>query len=181
MIARVRRKALASLAIAAVLAVTGCGGGSKPPPPGTPSAAEFLVESPEIAKQPKGSPQEGLMVWWRAIQYNDFNGYLEALSAPLRRKLEGDRQVREELSLVAGEATHSQPQVVNVQRSGDKATVFSRVETRTPVGATRFTTSSYPQAFSLVHEGDSWKIADDFYLNSRYKAIKKAERENEGK
>ena len=157
-----------------MLLLAGCGGGDDAPPPGTPSAAEYLLEPSDLAKAPKGSPQEALLIWWRSIQYNDYDGYLDSLAAPLRRQREADKQLRDGLTLVSGESIRSQPKVVNVQRSGDRATVFTRIETRTPVGSTRFTTSSYPQAFSLVQEGQDWKIADDFYVENRAKVINDA-------
>lgn len=161
-------------ALLAVALIAGCGGDSKPPPPGTPSAAEFLIDQKVLDEQPKGSPEETLMNWWRSMQYNDFDGYLEQLSAPLRAERSQDKKAKGEIALVSGELVRAQPQVVNVEKAGNHATVFSRIAIRQPVGASRYTTSSTPQAFTLVREGGKWRIAEDFYVENRARIIEEA-------
>jgi hypothetical protein len=169
----VLKKALAGVAVAAILAMAGCGGGANPPPPGTASAAEYLVTPAQLQRLPADSPQAALMRWWRSIQYNDFGGYADALSAPLRRQREQGDSGRSNLALASGELIRSQPKVTGSQESGGKATVYTRIESRQPVGASRFTTSSTPQAFTLVREGGEWKIADDFFVTNRAANIRK--------
>jgi len=172
--ARAKVIAVLLLIVVGAALLAGCGGDSKPPPPGTPSAAEFLVNEEVLAEQPKGSPEEALMTWWRSIQYNDFDGYLNELATPLRGQRERDKQARNELALVSGELNRAQPKIVHLQRSGNQATVFTRVESRQPVGATRYTTSSIPQAFTLTRQNGEWKIADDFYVKRRAQTIEEA-------
>lgn len=162
------------LALSSMLLALGCGGSSDPPPPGSPSAAEFLINASVIGEQPKGSPQEALLLWWRAIQYNDLGGYENALSAPLRNQREADKSFPDELQLVAGEAVHSQPKVESVEKGRGGATLFTRVETRQPVGASRYTTTSTPQAFTLVQEDGAWKIDNDFVVTHKAAEIEKA-------
>jgi hypothetical protein len=166
------RRILAGMVVAVALVATGCGEGGDPPPPGTPSAAEYLLTPADIRRQPEDSPQAALMEWWRSIQYNDFDGYANALVAPLRAQREASDRARRDLTLASGELIRSQPEIADVREDGNETTIYTRIETRQPVGATRFTTSSSPQAFTLVREGGEWRIADDFYVTNRANNIR---------
>jgi hypothetical protein len=157
--------------------IGGCGGGADPPPPGTASAAENLVEPTEIRDQPSGSPQFAFLNWWMSIQYNDLQGYTDGLAEPLRKEREEEGAPKRDLPLVSGDLSRSKPEIISVRHHGDSTTIFTRVETRQPVGATRFTTSSYPQAFTLVRQGGEWKIASDYFIQGRAAAVRKALRE----
>jgi len=159
--------------VVALLSAAGCGGGD-PPPPGTPSAAENLLTLAAVHRQPPGSPEEALLQWWMHIQYNDLHGYVNDLVGPLRALREGNEQTRRELLLVSGDSLRSQPKLEGSQREAGVATVYTRIETRQPVGASRFTTSSAPQAFTLIREGGQWKIADDSYILDRAAVIREA-------
>lgn len=164
---------LAGMVVAVALVATGCGEGGDPPPPGTPSAAEYLLTPADLRDLPQDSPQAALMEWWRSIQYNDFEGYVDVLVAPLRAQRLASDSARRDLALASGELIRSQPEIANVEEEEDQATIYTRIETRQPVGATRFTTSSSPQAFTLGREGGEWKIADDFYVTNRANDIRK--------
>ncbi len=167
------RKALGVTSLVVLVCIAGCGGGS-PPPPGTPSAAEYLVNTQDLRQQPPGSSQEALLRWWRTIQYNDIPGYLSELATPLRHQSESDGLAKRDLPLASGELVRSQPKIVDVQHENKTTTIFTQIETRQPVGATRFTTSSYPQAFTLIREGNQWKIADDSFVETRAEDVRKA-------
>lgn len=167
------RKILAGMAVAAALIGAGCGEGGDPPPPGEPSAAEYLITPADLRRQPDDSPQAALMEWWRSIQYNDFEGYVGALVAPVRAQRQASERAPRDLTLASGELIRSQPEIASVEENGNEATVYTRIETRQPIGATRFTTSSSPQAFTLVREGGEWRIADDFYVTNRANDIRK--------
>lgn len=169
----VLRRILGVASLAALLSIVGCGGGD-PPPPGTPSAAENLLSLSEVKQQPRNSPEEALYRWWMHIQYNDLTGYLNDLAAPLRRQREGESRTRRDLLFVAGESLRSQPKFVDSQQENGGTTLYTRIETRQPVGASQFTTSSGPQAFTLVREGDQWKIADDSFVLDRAGLIREA-------
>lgn len=170
----VLRRLFAVAAAAALISVAGCGGGD-PPPPGTPSAAENLLSLDTVHQQPAGSPEEALLQWWMHIQYNDLSGYLNDLAAPLRRQRAADEQTRRDLLLVSGDSLRSRPKFEEFKREGGSTTLYTRIETRQPVGASRFTTSGTPQAFTLIREGgDRWKIADDSYVLDRAAVIREA-------
>jgi hypothetical protein len=169
----VLKRLLGAATLVAILFVAGCGGGD-PPPPGTPSAAENLLSIAAVKKQPKGSPEEALLRWWMHIQYNDLTGYLNDLAAPLKRAREAEPRTRRDLLLVSGESLHSQPKFGDSQRENGATTLYTRIETRQPVGASRFTTSGSPQAFTLVREGGQWKIADDSYVLDHAGLIREA-------
>jgi hypothetical protein len=174
-----RLLAITGLLLASLVLVAGCGGESEPPPPGTPSAAEFLVDASLLNEQTKGSPEEALLLWWRSIQYNDLQGYLGNLTAPLRKQREAQPNFPRELALVSGELQRAQPQIGEVEESDGIATVYTRIESRVPVGSSDFTTSSSPQAFTLTREGKAWKVDDDFYVLNKAELIHKAQQEAE--
>jgi len=174
----VLRRPLVVGAVGALLVLAGCGGGD-PPPPGTPSAADNLLTLAKVHQQPKGSPEEALLQWWMRIQYNDLNGYLTSLAQPLRRAREAEAQTRHNLLLVSGDSIRSQPKLEESQRQAGTATLYTEIETRQPVGASRFTTSSTPQAFTLIREHGEWKIADDAYVLDRARLIREAVEKNE--
>ena len=169
----VLKRLLWAATLVAILFVAGCGG-EDPPPPGTPSAAENLLSIAAVKKQPQDSPEEALLRWWMHIQYNDLSGYLNDLAAPLKRAREADGRTRSDLLLVSGESIRSQPKFGDSQRENGAMTLYTRIETRQPVGASRFTTSSSPQAFTLVREGGQWKVADDSYVLDRAGLIREA-------
>lgn len=169
----VLRKLLGAATLVAILSVAGCGGGD-PPPPGTASAAENLLSIAAVHRQPEGSPEEALLRWWMHIQYNDVNGYLNDLAAPLRRARESENRTRRDVLLISGESLRSQPKFGDSQRENGAMILYTRIETRQPVGASRFTTSSSPQAFTLIREGGQWKIADDSYILDRAGVIREA-------
>jgi hypothetical protein len=169
----VLRKLLGAATLVAILFAVGCGG-EDPPPPGTPSAAENLLSLANVKQLPKGSPEQALMGWWMHIQYNDLIGYLNGLAAPLHRAREADATTKRNLVLISGESIRSRPKIIERQRENGRMTLYTRIETRQPVGASRFTTSSSPQAFTLVREGDEWKIADDSYVLDRAGIVREA-------
>jgi hypothetical protein len=169
----VLRRLCAVAAAVALIVVAGCGGGD-PPPPGTPSAADNLLTLAKVHEQPHGSPEEALLQWWMDIQYNDLNGYLSGLAGPLRAQREADPRTRHNLLLVSGDSIRSQPKFEDSRRQAGTATLYTQVQTRQPVGASRFTTSNTPQAFTLIRENGQWKIADDAYVLDRATIIREA-------
>jgi hypothetical protein len=168
-----RPRAVAVAAALALFAVAGCGGGD-PPPPGTPSAANDLVTLAKIDEQKPGSPEKALLQWWMDIQYNNLGGYLGGMATPLRHQREADPRTRHNLLLVSGDSIRSQPKVEDSRRNAGTATLYTQVQTRQPVGASRFTTSNTPQAFTLVRENGQWKIVDDAYVLDRATVIREA-------
>ncbi len=145
----------------------GCGDGGDPPPPGTPSAAEYLVKPADVDQPAGGLAAAEPPALVESIQYNDFDGYLESLAAPLQSAgAEPDGAAAADLALASGELVRSQPKIDAPTVKDGAATIYTRIETRQPVGATSFTTSSSRQAFTLVREGGEWKIADDFYVTT---------------
>jgi hypothetical protein len=162
----VLRRLCAVAAAVALIAAAGCGGGD-PPPPGTPSAANDLVTLAKIDGQQPGSPEKALLQWWMDIQYNNLEGYLDGMAGPLRRTREADPRTRHSLLLVSGDSIRSQPKFEDSRRDAGTATLYTQVQTRQPVGASRFTTSDTPQAFTLVRENGQWKVADDAYVLDR--------------
>jgi hypothetical protein len=161
---------LSTLAIASAL-LGGCGNSPEPPPPGSPSASENLVTRHDIAATDPDSPGRALMTWWRSIQYAALPSYLESLSRPLRRELEGSGAAKGYLPLAASQLVRAKPKVSETEVDGNRATLYARVEIRVPLGSTRFQSSSSPQAFTAVREDGEWKIANDLYIQSQAQLV----------
>jgi hypothetical protein len=160
--------------VGAAALIGGCGNSPKPPPPGSPSASENLVTPDDIAATAPGSPGRALMAWWRSVQYADVTSYLEALSRPLRHELEASGAAKGYLPLAASQLVRAKPKITQTETAGKRATMYTRVEIRTPLGSTRFQESSAPQAFSAVREGGGWKIADDLYIQTQAQLVAEA-------
>ncbi len=156
--------------------LAGCGGGGAVTPQRIP-VNENLVTDGDIRAAAANSPQRSLLQWWRAVQYEDFPGYLELLSPSLRRQRTRSGRARLDLQLARGGFISAKPEVLSSDINGNRATVYTRINTRQPVGASRTYTISFPQAFSFVRENGSWGLADDLYIEQRADETAKVQRQ----
>jgi hypothetical protein len=152
-------------ACAALALVTGCGSGSLPPQQ-IPGVSEQLLTAAAVGRYPAGSPQHALLDWWRSAQFADRPAFLAAFTPPLRSRLQRSRTFGEDLDFFAGSIRNAAPRILSTETEGDRARIFTKIEFRNPVGATRFVASSRPQAFELVRRGSDWLLADDTFLRS---------------
>jgi hypothetical protein len=159
---RLAASAWGSLALAALAA--GCGAGELEPQE-YPAAAEQLVSRREIDRFAPGTPARALLSWWRSSQYADRGDYVAGFARPVRERVER-RDVVREVTVFAGGIRTAKPEIVATEIAGDEATVFTLVRFRTPVGSTRFVTTTRRQAFDLIREGGDWRLADDFFVRS---------------
>lgn len=172
------RPAGACIAVATlgmILAGCGSGGGSAAAVSKGVQANEQLVTEQEIQRLPPDSPQQVLLRWWRAIQYDDLPAYLGLLSPPLRHQRELDNQARTDLLLASPSFEPAQPDVTSVEVAGDTATLYTLIVTREPIGNTRYIETRNPQAFVMVKEPDGWRIVDDLIVEERADAAIRAE------
>lgn len=150
----------------AVGLLAGCGAGGTLRPHTIP-VNENLVTKGDIRAAAPHSPQRSLLRWWRAVQYDDVAGYLELLSPSLRQQRRTDGRARLDLQLAQGAFIPAKPEIVSSNINGSRAIVYTRINVRQAVGASKSYTTSFPQAFTFVRENDSWGLADDQYIEQR--------------
>jgi hypothetical protein len=152
------------LAVAAVL-VGGCGSGSKLPQQ-LPGRAEQLLTQMDVNRYPRGSPQRALLSWWRAMQFADQSNYVDSYVLPVRRLLQADPRMPQVLAALSGQLRTVRPLVRGAELRANRATIYTKVAYRTPVGSQRYVTSLVPKAFTLVLRQGRWRLVDDGFVQS---------------
>ncbi|MEN3340789.1 MAG: hypothetical protein V7644_193 [Actinomycetota bacterium] len=161
---RLRRCTLAVVPLL-VLAAGGCGNGTQKPQ-ALPGAAQQPLTRTDVDRYPAGTPQRALLHWWRDAQYVNLAGYLDDFQPAFRRVLRQDRKTLRGLAWFAGSIRPARPTIQNIEVRGNTATIYTRVAYRTPVGLSRFVTSTAPQAFVLVRRRGRWLLHDDNFVQS---------------
>jgi hypothetical protein len=156
--------ALAAASLCATLA-SGCGGSGTLTAQEYPAAAEQLVSSADLGRINPASPEYTVMAWWRDAQFSDFSGYLSHLTRSVRLRVTS-QQLERELPILAGGIRTAKPRILSAEVVGDSATVYAKIVFRQPIGATRYVTTTRPQAFHLLRVRDSWRLADTFFADS---------------
>jgi hypothetical protein len=164
-----RRRSLitTSLALLACAGSVGCGGfgGDDVTQRVTEPA---LVSKKQVERQPAGSPQRALLMWWRALQYKNAVEAVGYFSASLHMT---PRRVSRYIQ-AADSSLVNRPLLVDEDTVGDKAIVRVLMEriTKNPNG--RLDRERKAQGFNLVREGGSWKLADNLYLGGLYRVYR---------
>lgn len=161
----IRRLVVLALAGGALLALGACGDGESAPKRGLP-ASTILVTQSDIVKYEPHSPQRAFMSWWRAMQYTDSRGYLAMLAEPIRKARREDRSYRVQLPIIARYVESAFPHFKSVVISDNRATVYVEIEFRRLVGADKYASTRVPQAFAMVRESRTWRIADDLFVEA---------------
>jgi hypothetical protein len=157
---------VAALAIAAALA--GCG--SLGQLPGRVEKPQ-VVTVKDIDRYPEGSPARTVLLWWRALQFDNAELAARYYSPKLDltpKRLEG--------ALVAGPGIlglTADLRVVDVEKWGRRATVLAMLtkEFRHPNGRTDKT--SVAASFNVVRQGERWFLADNRYIDRILRNAKK--------
>jgi hypothetical protein len=155
---------LATLVLAPMLA-SGCGGSGSLAPQAYPAAAEQLVSATDLRRLDETSPAYALMAWWRDTQFDDRAGYLRHLTRGIRLRLDVS-QVDRQLPILAAGIRTAKPQILSTEFAAGDATVYTKIVFRQPIGATRYVTTTRPQAFHLVRVGGTWHLSDTSFADS---------------
>jgi hypothetical protein len=142
----------------------GCGSGNSPPA-AYPAAAEQLVSQTDLNRFGPVSPEHALMAWWRDAQFSDVSGYLSHFTVDVRAEL-GQRQAERQLPVFAAGIRTAKPQIVDVELTGHQAIVYTKIVFRQPVGASRYITTTRPQAFRMIRVGPLWELSDASFVDS---------------
>lgn len=163
-----RTAAFASALALLAAAVAGCGDIG-------PAPAAERVDGPapltraDVDSHPQGSPARTVFEWWRALQFDDAaaaTGFYSRRVGVTTKEI--DDQLGNGLEPLG---IGRRPQLVEVDREGDRATVLVifRNVTTNPNGRTDVTRTG--RAFSLVREGGEWKLSDNRYLDRSARAV----------
>jgi hypothetical protein len=156
--------ALAAASLCATLA-SGCGGSATLTAQEYPAAAEQLVSASDLGRIDPASPGYAVMAWWRDAQFSDAAGYLSHLTRRVRLRLSTE-ELERELPILAGGIRTAKPRILSAELVGDSATVYTEIVFRQPIGASRYVTTTRPQAFRLVRARGRWRLSDTFFADS---------------
>lgn len=144
----------------------GCGGGGNSAPRSLPGPAEQLLTENDVQTYPEGTAAHALLRWWRSAQYANLATFLNSFERSLRAELEASPQTEDALVYFAGALRTARPRIVGAQRDGARATVYTRIVYRQPVGTTRFIVNEVPRAFEFVLQNGSWRLSDDLLFQT---------------
>ena len=120
-----------------------------------------LLSAAAVERQPAGSPARALFEWWRAMQFDDSRARRRATTPP---RWAHARAARAPARRWPRGAFGARPRVVEVDESGDRATVSVLLESRTRNPNGRVDVLRVPRSFELVREDGDWRLADNRYL-----------------
>ena len=148
-----------------MLASTACGGGGKASPTDLLGASEQLLSEADVNRYPRGSPSHALLAWWRTTQFANLPAYLDSFDEVMQQVLGASPKTAEAVAYFAGAIRTARPAIIDVDSTGSRATVYTKIVYRQPVGTTTFITTTVPRAFNFVHEGGEWRLVDDVFVH----------------
>jgi hypothetical protein len=123
-----------------------------------------LVTQRMIDQYPLTSPQRGLLVWWRAAQFVDYQGYVQSYANGFRQTIRSDPNARGALLALGGFLTASTLKFLEVQRDRPNAvTLYTKIRYQSPGPNGTFALSTLPRAFRMVRQGGTWRLEDDSF------------------
>jgi ketosteroid isomerase-like protein len=157
------RHALHAALVLALLVLPACGdlGGDRK---GVQALPAERVEEDAVERYATGTPERTVLEWFRALQGGEARraaGFYSAGLAVDEQQIARGRRTAarffERFSMLG---------VLDVSRSADRATVFTEIAARWAAPNGRGQEVRRPQAFTLVREGDGWRLADDLFLDT---------------
>jgi hypothetical protein len=172
-----RSSATVSLIGLSLILLAGCGSSgndtsssSVPPLPQARDLSAMVLTSDDVNRAPAGSPNRTLLTWWRAVQFRDIPSAKQEYANGVDV---GD--LEHQIASLSPPLSASRPSVVDTSETGNAAKLYVIVQTL-PLGATgavrggRTRAVETPVVFRLVKQGDTWKLADNSYLDQRTRA-----------
>ena len=162
-LARVPRHAFHAALVLVLLVLSGCGdlGGDRK---GVQALSAERVEAYAVERYATGTPERTVLEWFRALQGGEAQRAARFYSAGLA--VDEQQIARERRSAARFFDRFSMLGVVDVWRSAGRATVFTEIAARWAAPNGRGQEVRRPQAFTLVREGDGWRLADDLFLDT---------------
>jgi hypothetical protein len=157
------RHVLHALVLVLLLVIPGCAdlGGKRK---GVQPLPAERVEADAVERYATGTPERTVLEWFRALQGGEARRAAGFYSAGLAVD---ERQIARERRTAARFFERvSMRGVLDVSRSADRATVFTEIAARWAAPNGREEEVRSPQAFTLVREGDGWRLADDLFLDT---------------
>jgi len=162
------RRSLVLALLTPALALAGCGElptphkGSDASRPYRVLVPPRVVDARDIDGQPAGSPQRVVLEWFGALQRGDtrraaslFDPALKITPGEVRRQRRAAHNYFRYVGL---------NQLLDTQRSGDHATVFTILSRAWRAPNKRVNQYDQAQGFDMVRTGGRWWLADDYFL-----------------
>jgi hypothetical protein len=156
-----RVRPLLATGFVAVVLVAGCGFDDDPDEASGPRT----ISTDEIAAADKGTPERAALEWWREVQFQNAAGAAERYSPEAKVKTADlNRQVA-----VAQSSFVGVPEVVDVSRDGDLATVYLTIA---PPGS-----DAPPRNLSLnlVESDGEWLLRDNLLMEQAVARVARAQ------
>jgi hypothetical protein len=169
--------ATVSLIALALIALPGCGSGgndsTRSNVPSLPQAHDLramVLTSEEVNRFPADSPARALYSWWRAVQFRDIPSAKQAYANGVDV---GD--LEHQVVSLNPPLSASRPSIVDTVQTDKAAKLYVIVQTlplqasgQVRGGGTRAV--EIPVVFRLVKQGDTWKLADNSYIDQRIRS-----------
>jgi hypothetical protein len=159
----VPRHATHALPVLVLLALGGCGELGTDRKGVQPVQAERL-EATMIERYAAGTPERTVLEWFRALQDGDVGRAAAFYSAGLG--VDAQRIARERRTATRFFNRFSLSGVVDVTRSGERATVFTELAAGWAAPNGRGQEIRRPQSFTLAREDSGWRLVDDLFLDT---------------
>jgi hypothetical protein len=130
----------------------------------TASQSSHLLSQGDIDRYPSASPQHALLAWWRAAQFADYGGYVEAFDKQFRPGLRTHAKTRQALAAFAGFADAAEITVVDAHKGAGRATVYATINYRARAPSGKLFVQTYPRTFKLVRRADRWLLQNDDFV-----------------
>jgi hypothetical protein len=139
------------------------------------SSASHLLSQRDVDRYPKASPERALLAWWRAAQFVDYQGFLEAFDSQLRRKLSASPKTRRALVAFGGFASASTLKFFNAQQGRQNAIVYIQVRYESRGSDGKLVTQPLPRTFRFVRQGGAWRLkSDDFVQETLPQSLRRS-------
>ena len=170
-----------SLIVLVLIPLAGCGSGggdsstssSIPALPEAHDIRAMVLTSDDVNGTAADSPARTLYTWWRALQFRDFAAAQHEYADGVKVK-----NLEEEVTSLPTPLSASRPSVIDNDETESAAKLYTIVQTLPlqPTGQVRGGSGAVetPVVFRFVKQGDTWKLADNSYLDQRFRAQQEA-------
>jgi hypothetical protein len=128
------------------------------------AATPHPLSQHDIDRYPATSPEHALLTWWRAVQFVDYQGFLEGFDKRVRRELAANAETKRALPAFAAFANGATVSFVDVRKARARATAYTEVRSAATTSDGKRITQTYPRVFRLVLQDRAWRLQNsDFF------------------
>ena len=155
---------MASALVLSVFPLVGCASDKVDAVP-APGAADALLPASTVGSFGERTPEHALLAWWRNTQYDDVQGFRQGFADAVKQRLAPTTQLARSVAYFAGAIRTARPTIRSVERDGSaRATVYTLIEYRRPLGSSKYVSATVPRAFVMVFQRGDWRLVDDYFV-----------------